>query len=162
MTSEDKIANDLTEKFRSLSGKIRVQRARRIMAEVDKDSFEEVLGYAIKILRFSILCTITGLDERQSIGLIYHIARTDGIVLSIKTSVSYEKPLMNTITPYFPAAEIYEREIADLLGVEIAGLGPGNRYPLPDNWPKGEYPLRKNWKKNASANNIIKERTDNA
>jgi Ni,Fe-hydrogenase III component G len=34
----------------------------------------------------------------------------------------------------------------DLLGIKVNGLASGHRYPLPDNWPKGEYPLRKDWK----------------
>ena len=46
----------------------------------------------------------------------------------------------------FPAAEIYERELIDLLGAKVAGLPEGKRYPLPDDWPAGEYPLRKDWK----------------
>jgi len=33
-----------------------------------------------------------------------------------------------------------------MLGVQIEGLPPGKRYPLPDNWPAGQYPLRKDWK----------------
>ncbi len=51
-----------------------------------------------------------------------------------------------TITDIFPSAVMYEREIADLFGIKVEGIPPGNRYPLPDNWPDGNYPLRKDWK----------------
>ena len=54
--------------------------------------------------------------------------------------------MFKTVISYFPDAEIYEREVVDLFGVTIEGLPPGNSYPLPDDWPKGQYPLRKDWK----------------
>jgi Ni,Fe-hydrogenase III component G len=34
----------------------------------------------------------------------------------------------------------------DLFGMQVEGLPPGNRYPLPDDWPPNQYPLRKDWK----------------
>ncbi len=54
--------------------------------------------------------------------------------------------MLKTITDYFSSAEIYERELVDLLGVRVEGLKEGKRYPLPDDWPAGQYPLRKDWK----------------
>jgi membrane-bound hydrogenase subunit beta len=33
-----------------------------------------------------------------------------------------------------------------LLGAQVEGLPQSSRYPLPDNWPKGQFPLRKDWK----------------
>jgi len=66
--------------------------------------------------------------------------------------------VIKTITDIFPPADIYERELEDLLGAKVDGLGDGKRYPLPDDWPKGEYPLRKDWK----AANKKKETTQDA
>jgi Ni,Fe-hydrogenase III component G len=50
------------------------------------------------------------------------------------------------VIPLFVGAEIYERELVDLLGVKVEGLPSGNRYPLMDDWPKDQFPLRKDWK----------------
>ena len=94
-----------------------------------------------------MLCGITGLDEGITLGFIYHIAREDGIMLNIKVSVDKNNPAIKTITGYFPGADIYERELMDLLGAKVDGLPAGNRYPLSDDWPVDEYPLRKDWKK---------------
>ena len=150
MTDEQDIQDQLTKKFSFLDNNIRVPRPRRIFVEVPYEKFEEVFVFAIKDLGFSILCSITGLDEGHSLSFIYHVARENKIVLNIKTSVSKDKPSIKTITKYFPGADIYEREMMDLLGAEIEGLGAGKRYPLPDDWPAGEYPLRKDWKKSAA------------
>jgi Ni,Fe-hydrogenase III component G len=146
MTTEETIQEKLTGKFPALGGKVRIRRARRIFAEIDMKHFEDVFAFAIKELAFTMLCTITGLDDGTTFGFIYHLAREDGVTLNLKTSVSKDAPIIETMTGYFPTADIYEREIADLFGVTVDGLKPGPRYPLPDDWPKGEYPLRKDWK----------------
>ncbi len=148
--TEEELLKRLVEKFPFLQDKVRVQRKRRIFASVDMRNFEAIFVFAMRELEFTILCTITGLDNGATIGLIYHMARIDGIALSIQTEVPKENPVIQTMTKYFSCAEIYERELIDLLGARVEGLGEGERYPLPDNWPKGEYPLRKDWKaKNA-------------
>ena len=143
---EEKLVNLLLEKFPFLAGRVRVQRTRRIFLRVDAERFEEIFVYALHSLQFTILCTITGLDNGGSFGFIYHMAREDGIMLNIETEAPKTAAVIKTVTHYFPCAEIYEREIADLFGVTIEGLLEGTRYPLPDNWPKDEYPLRKDWK----------------
>jgi Ni,Fe-hydrogenase III component G len=89
---------------------------------------------------------ITGLDEGESLSVIYHLSCSGGIILNIKRSVPSDAPRIKTVSAYFFGADIYEREIADLFGIKVEGLPPGPRYPLTDDWPQGEYPLRKNWK----------------
>ena len=146
MANEQDIINSLTKKFPFLENNIRIQRQRRIFADLSSENFEEVFKYAVNELKFSVLCAITGLDEGQALGIIYHIACKGEIVLNLKISIPKDKPILQTITHYFPGAEVYERELVDLLGADVRGLGPGKRYPLPDDWPAGEYPLRKDWK----------------
>ena len=147
MTTEENIQSELIKKFAFLDGKIRIQRPRRVFADVGLENFQKVFEYALKNLSFVILCTITGLDEGTTLGFIYHIVREDGIILSIKVSVDRNNPVIKTITGYFANADIYERELMDLLGAKVEGLPEGNRYPLSDDWPTDEYPLRKDWKK---------------
>jgi membrane-bound hydrogenase subunit beta len=151
-TAEEKIKESLTYKFKFLEGKITIPRARRIFFQLDCEQLNDVFDYIVKELQFSSLCTITGLDEGETLGIIYHIAGANGIVLNVKISISKIHPVLRTVTFYFPNAEIYERELMDLLGVQIDSLAPGSRYPLPDDWPQDEFPLRKDWKpKNANS-----------
>jgi len=149
MAEEQAILEELTAKFPLLKDKVRVQRVRRLFAQVPSDDVREVFGYLVREMNFPILCTITGLDEGATLGVIYHLARESGIVLNLATSVPKERPALGTVTDYFPAADAYERELVDLLGFQVQGLPAGPRYPLPDDWPAGECPLRKDWKKGA-------------
>ena len=148
MTAEEKVQSDLVNKFKFLENKVRVQRARRIFAEVEYGNFSEVFNYAVKTLEFNALLTISGLDEGSVFGIYYHIEHKSGVILNIKTSVPKENHVLNTITGYFPSADAYERELVDLFGMNVKGLKEGKRYPLPDDWPQGQYPLRKDWKPN--------------
>jgi Ni,Fe-hydrogenase III component G len=146
MSSEQQIELDLIKKFAFMQGKIRIQRARRIFADVTPDHVEEVFAYLVRDAGFTILCTITGLDLGANLGVLYHLAQESGIVLTMSVAVPKEAPVVQSVTSYFPAADAYEREMVDLLGLQVRGLAPGNRYPLPDDWPAGQYPLRKDWK----------------
>jgi len=145
MNNEETIQAELVKNFPFLDGKIRLQRERRIFAEVPADKFLEIFTYAHTKMDFPILCTIVGLDEGELLSCLYFLAKENGIILSLKISVPKETPVIKTITQVFPAAEMYEREVVDLLGIKVEGLEEGRRYPLPDNWPADQYPLRKDW-----------------
>ena len=146
MQDSKAIQEKLLKKFNFLGDSIKVIRERRISVEVNEEKFRDIFNYAAKDLGLSALITITGLDEGEKFGLIYHLGSKDGVILNIRTYMMKSNPVVNTITDIFPNAEIYEREISDLLGVKFEGLKPGIRYPLPDDWPKDQFPLRKDWK----------------
>jgi len=151
MSQEENIKDSLLKKFSYLEGAINIVRPRRMSIEVSLDNFIQVFAYLAKDLKLTHLCTITGLDEQERLGFIYHLAGDSGIIVNLKTSVAKANPLIKTVTPYFPGAEIYERELVDLFGAKVEGLAEGNRYPLTDDWPKDQYPLRKDWKMNKNA-----------
>lgn len=146
MSHEEKIKESLLKKFNYLEGSVNIVRPRRMSIEVSLDNFIPVFAYLAKDLAFTHLCTITGLDEQEKLGFIYHLTNESGIVVNLKTSVAKANPLIKTVTPYFPGAEIYERELEDLFGAKVEGLIQGNRYPLTDDWPVDQFPLRKDWK----------------
>jgi membrane-bound hydrogenase subunit beta len=146
LSKEMTIQQELCGRFDCLKDKVKIQRVRRIFVQAPVADVLDVFEYAVKKLDFPILAGMTGLDEGPALGLIYHLAQENGIVLNLATSVPKDKPVLQTVTSHFPAADAYERELIDLLGFQVEGLPPGNRYPLPDDWPAGQYPLRKDWK----------------
>ena len=145
--SEQKIKQELEDKFTYLKDAVIIKRKGRIFTQVPLDKFDEVFAYAVKQMRFLALSAITGLDRGDGVfEVIYHLNQDGKILLNLSVGLNKENPEVKSVTPYCPSADIYERELIDLLGIKVSGLVSGHRYPLPDNWPKGEYPLRKDWK----------------
>jgi len=151
MAKEDDIQQELVKQFASLEGKVRFQRPRRMWALVENAEFMKVLNFLMKKQGFTILCTMTGLDKGDTLAVIYHLSREDGIVLNVEINTPRANPSIKSVTRLFPSADLYERELVDLLGIKVEGLAEGFRYPLTDDWPKDQHPLRKDWKTPATA-----------
>jgi len=147
VTKEEDIQQQIVTRFPVTEGKFRLQRARRMWVEVPRELLIQLLEFVKEELKFTDFCTLTGLDDGENLGFLYHLAQEhSGIVLNIRTKAPKSDPVIPTITRFFPAAELAEREIEDLLGASVEGLASGPRYPLPDEWPLNEHPLLKNWK----------------
>jgi len=97
-------------------------------------------------LRFMIA---TGIDSEDCFEILYHFSNDEtGCVVTIKAFIrDRENPSIESITPLIPGAEWIEREIHDILGIEIKNHPNMKRLILADDWPEGVYPLRKDFKR---------------
>jgi Ni,Fe-hydrogenase III component G len=97
-------------------------------------------------LRFMIA---TGIDSEDCFEILYHFSNDDtGCVVTVKVFIrDRENPSIESITPLIPGAEWIEREIHDILGIEIRNHPNMKRLILADDWPEGVYPLRKDVKR---------------
>jgi len=145
--NEEKIRQELEDKFSYLKDAVNIKRKGRIFAHVPLGEFNTVFAYAVEKMGFLALSAITGLDRGDGVfEVIYHLNKEGRVLLNLSVMLNKGNPEVNTVTSYCPSADIYERELMDLLGIKVNGLAPGHRYPLTDDWPQGEYPLRKDWK----------------
>jgi len=89
--------------------------------------------------------TVTGIDSDDCFEILYHYSYDEtGCVITLKAFIrDREKPAIESITPLLPAAEWIEREIHDILGIDIKNHPNLKRLILADDWPEGVYPLRK-------------------
>ncbi|MCL2832432.1 MAG: NADH-quinone oxidoreductase subunit C [Treponema sp.] len=140
---EEALVKKLTEKFNFLEP--RIQRERRIWADVPREKFLEVLRFLRDELNFYSLCSVTGLDCGEHFQLVYNLAETGGIVFGLKEIAPKTDPVFDTATDLYKGGVLYELEASNLLGLTIRGIPGDIRYPLPDSWPQGQYPLRKDW-----------------
>ena len=85
------------------------------------------------------LSTITGLYQNDQLVLLYHFWKGEGLTLRI--FLQDEKEQIDSLTGILPGAEFYEREIAEMFGVQFNGLICTKKMFLPDNW-QGAPPLR--------------------
>lgn len=94
---------------------------------------------------FDYLFCLTGSDMVKNLMITYHLESTrlgHELVLKVKTE-DRETPAFDSFTDIYPAAEFYEREVYDLLGIKFNNHPDLRRIFLDENW-KG-YPFRKDY-----------------
>jgi Ni,Fe-hydrogenase III component G len=87
----------------------------------------------------------TGVDTRPGIEVMYHWALDrDGCVVTVRTLLEHDNPVVDSIAELCPAAEWIEREMWELLGIDFNEHPDLRHLLLDDDWPEGDYPLRRN------------------
>lgn len=84
----------------------------------------------------------TILPDEGSLELLYHFC-LGAAVTTLRVSVPYNDARVDSIYDLISSVTLYERETAELFGVEFTGTPSTDRLLLPDEWPEGVYPLRK-------------------
>jgi NADH-quinone oxidoreductase subunit C len=141
-----KVVKDLKEKLKNKIIDIAQPREKRIYIRVKCEKAPEVLEYLFFTYKCK-LCTATGMDMREGIEIIYHMAREDkNILINVKTLIPYPNPEIDSVGKKIPAFLWIEREINEMLGVTFRGHPDMRRLILADSFPKGKYPLRKDFK----------------
>jgi Ni,Fe-hydrogenase III large subunit/Ni,Fe-hydrogenase III component G len=115
---------------------------------VEASALKNVCQYVFRDMDARYVTSI-GSDDRPYSGsflLAHHFAfDQDHVFCSILTEVSASNPRVDSISVVVPAANWAEREIQDMLGVEMIGHPYPKRLVLPDGWPEGAHPLRKDF-----------------
>jgi NADH-quinone oxidoreductase subunit C len=106
-----------------------------------------------EVLRLDFCQSITAVDTGEHLTCVYHLySYTHSHTLVIKATTPRAEPHLPSCAAIWPAADWYEREAYDLLGITFDGHPDLRRLLLPDDWPG--HPLRKDWKEPAFYNGI--------
>ncbi len=100
---------------------------------------------ALQTARWGYLAAITGLDlgvEAGQLEVLYHFC-SGAAVLTLRVPLPREGASVPSICEVIPSASVFERELAEMLGVIVAGTPNISRLFLADDWPSDVYPLRK-------------------
>jgi NADH-quinone oxidoreductase subunit D len=136
----DLIKNNLADAVVDL----KVPRTKKAYILLKPECHRDAVSLLLNKVADTEISTITGVDLGDEIELNYHMV-CEGTV-TLKNRVPKEKSVTKTITDILPGANLYEREVFDLLGVDFEGHPYLERLLLPENWPQGNYPLRRDWK----------------
>ncbi|MBN1973146.1 MAG: NADH-quinone oxidoreductase subunit C [Sedimentisphaerales bacterium] len=119
-------------------------RDRRIYISCESQNACDVCKFLFEDLTLRFIIA-TGIDSDNCFEVLYHFANDEtGDIVTVKAIIrDRENPSIESITPFIPGAEWIEREIHDILGIEIKNHPNMRRLILHDDWPEGVYPLRK-------------------
>lgn len=67
------------------------------------------------------LTFLTAVDEGDQLEVVYHVQQLSGDSLVLKTYVSGEEPVIDSVTHVWRSADRHEREAYDLFGIEFEG-----------------------------------------
>jgi Ni,Fe-hydrogenase III large subunit/Ni,Fe-hydrogenase III component G len=119
---------------------------RNLFVFVEPSALKEVCRYIFRDLDARYVISI-GADDRSYSGS-FMVAHNfafdrDHLLCSILADIPGENPKVDSISDVVPAANWAERELRDLVGIELVGHPYPKRLVLPDGWPEGVHPLRK-------------------
>jgi NADH:ubiquinone oxidoreductase subunit C len=120
---------------------IRLQRLNAAYARTTREKLLEVVEH-LRDEGFEHITTITAVDTLESYDIVYHL-RNQGFALNLKVGVPKDDPKIPSVTGILPGANLYEREVNDLMGVFPEGHPNPARIILDYDWPEGVHPLRK-------------------
>jgi NADH-quinone oxidoreductase subunit D len=95
--------------------------------------------------KWGYLATITGVDlgpEANQIEVLYHVCE-GAATTTLRVKVPRKGGELPTVHGMHPNAMFFEREIMEMLGVQVTGLADTSHLFLPDGWPDGVFPLLK-------------------
>ena len=110
-------------------------------------------------LRFAALTSLAGVDypEEEKLRTSYHVFSYEkGHLLAFHVDLPRDRPRQSTVCDIWPAANWYERESWDLLGIIYEGHPDLRRIMLPDDWEG--HPLRKDFVEKSEYNGMPTQR----
>lgn len=113
---------------------------------VQADRLVEVATALRDEMGYDYLSSVTGVDyfPEDQMEVVYHACRTTGgPVLVFKTQVPRDNPVVSSLVPVYPGADLQERETWDLLGIRFEGHPDLRRILMWDGF--AGHPLRKDW-----------------
>jgi NADH:ubiquinone oxidoreductase subunit C len=119
----------------------RLQRLNAAYARTTRENLLQVMEH-LKNEGFVHVTTITAVDKIENYEIVYHL-RNVGFALNLKVAVPKDDPKVPSITGILAGANLYEREVNDLMGVFPEGHPNPARLILDYDWPEGLHPLRK-------------------
>lgn len=105
-------------------GKIYRKDGDDIYIEIQKKDIPTAITI-LKNQKITHISSITGTDTTKEIEVIYHFTKDENTI-NIKTKINRDTPELKTITKEFPGAILYEKELAEMLGINIEGIKTGH------------------------------------
>lgn len=152
-------AEEMMQKFQEAGYEVRLQereagvrkkvKKQSLWIKVDREKIREAVEHLMEwsedYPHFSI---ISASDEGENVELNYHFAvgygkQLEEFAVTFKVSIPKSNLVIKSITPLVPAAIYSEREIREMMGVEIDELPDKRHMFLTKDFPDGVYPWRR-------------------
>lgn len=95
--------------------------------------------------KFNFLFCLTCIDWKTNLTMVYHLTSMEDrqVNLVVKVKLDRANPQVETVCDLWRGAELFEREVYEMFGVNFINHPDLRRLILPDEWDG--YPLRKDY-----------------
>jgi Ni,Fe-hydrogenase III component G len=96
---------------------------------------------------WGFLSAVTGLDagpQVENLEALYHFC-SGSAVLTLRVPVPRAVSVIPSICEVIPSASFFERELAEMFGINVVGTPDPSHLYLPDDWPDQTFPMRKDF-----------------
>lgn len=126
-----------------------VSRPRAGRLDVDVKVLKELIPIIVglRVKRLGYLSAIVGSDlgpEKNELEVLYFFC-PESAIIALRIRIPRDHPVLPTVSEVISSAEVFERELSEMFGIEITGLRTPEHLYLPDDWPDGVYPLRRDF-----------------
>lgn len=152
---DEDVLKSLTDKFKDKIIDPKNPRDRRLFFKIAKEDNFEIVKFLKEKMGFVHCATITGCDSKTHFEIMYHLFDNQNTICTVKAQVPKEDPFLESITPLIAGANLYERELFDILGVTTKNHPNLKRLVLPEDYPVDAHPMLKDWDP-STIENVIK------
>lgn len=151
-----KLIEDLKKRFGDKILEVNIEPKRIVKVLVSSECIKDVANYLKSEWRMDYIKGVTGVDlsrlsdkAQDMLEIIYHVSSLSlevlkGVTLSLSTKVAISNPVIPSLTSVWKGAEMHEREVYEMLGVNFEGHPDLRRLLLPEFW-SDKPPLRKDY-----------------
>ena len=138
------VSGEIQQKFGELES-IEASSASLIKIKAGREHLKPLCKYLHDELSFEHVSDISGIDNRTSLGVVYHIySYRKLLTVRIIVDIPNDDPKIDTISDIWGGANWHERETYDMFGIKFTGHPWLKRILLPEDFEG--FPLTKKYK----------------
>ncbi|NJF25119.1 NADH-quinone oxidoreductase subunit C [Thermococcus sp. Bubb.Bath] len=147
-TKDENVAKRIAERFPNVNVEVKINKwgRRRVWVRVPREDYKALMRFIEELdpeAHYSIGVEQDLSDELGFVShLVVHYRDAPAVSLIVDVHAPKDNPVLPDISDVFPIALQFERECAEMVGLDFEGAPDKRRLFLPDDFPEGIYPLR--------------------
>jgi len=119
----------------------------RATITIKPEKITEIAGFLFRRLDLRFIIA-SAMETDEGIEILYHFSLdASGLVINLRVVLDRKKPVIDSLTVLFEAANWIEREMYELFGINFLNHPNLKKLISDGNWAEGVYPYRKSEQK---------------
>ena len=152
LSREGALIDQVKKRFPEEVKDTEIKRARRVTIVFEKDHLLDIAEFMQHELGLDHVKGVAGVDypTRKKLEVLYFTAsysrsEIQDIIVTLKTELPRDNPIINSVVSVWPSAHFHERETFEMFGVKFQGHPDLRKLLTLDNW-EGPPPMLKDMK----------------